>query len=233
MTLMLTQSLGGGAVRSGKSIVDRLELEARGWTIVEGITTSTRLLEVACSLGRPVPSPTGELIKQLTPRSGAVSRKQTLSAAYGMGEFPLHTDTAFWPLPCRYLIFRATGDVRRHTTVLTFARLLTELGSESSSLAERSIWLARTPERSFYCSMTFAAAKERCWRYDTQCMVPVNKAAKQIEEKVRCRIPSIKKDLVRLADGVALVLCNWKVLHGRGPMPVGEKIRILERVYVE
>jgi len=43
------------------------ELEARGWTCVGGITGRSELLELARSVGKPVPSPTGELIKELSP----------------------------------------------------------------------------------------------------------------------------------------------------------------------
>ena len=201
--------------------------------IVPGITSQSRLLEVAWAIGRPKMSPAGEVIKLLTPRIAVESRARTLSATYGRGPFPLHTDTAFWPVPCRYLIFRATGDVRRPTTVLSFAELLENLGTKFRSLAEQSIWLARTRERAFYCSMTFRVGNERCWRYDSQCMFPVNNAASQVEQILGRQIPGIEETDLEWEDDIAVVMDNWKVLHGRGPMPLDEKQRILERIYVE
>jgi alpha-ketoglutarate-dependent taurine dioxygenase len=213
--------------------MDRAELQGQGWTVVRGVTSQTKLMDLARAIGRPKPSPTGELIKLLTPRPAAESRIRTLSAEYGEGEFPLHTDTAFWPLPSRYLIFRAVGDLRRPTVILSFSKLLQELGTEFRNLAERSIWSSKTPERAFYCSMTFKVGDERCWRYDSQCMFPVNTAAVQVAQVLRSRMPAIRKGDLDWSEGIALVLDNWKILHGRGPMPVGEKYRILERIYVE
>jgi hypothetical protein len=201
--------------------------------MVPGITSQSKLLELARSFGRPKPSPTGDLVKLLTPRLSTDSRPQTLSAVYGRGEFPLHTDTAFWPVPSRYLIFRAIGDLRRPTTILGVGELLQGLGIEFQNIAERSIWSVRTPQAAFYCSMTFMVGSDRCWRFDSRCMFPVNKHAAQVLEIVGSRMSDIRNVEVNWSAGIGLVLDNWRVLHGRGPMPVGETSRILERVYVE
>ena len=47
------------------------ELETRGWTRVPNISTRSELLDLARSIGRRVPSPTGELVKETT--VGAIS----------------------------------------------------------------------------------------------------------------------------------------------------------------
>jgi hypothetical protein len=62
-------------------MVDRSELEARGWTKVPGVASKDELFQIARSLGRPVISPTGELIKQLVPKDVTTARPSTLSAA--------------------------------------------------------------------------------------------------------------------------------------------------------
>src|SRR5260370_12977058 len=103
------------------------ELNTRGWTCVTGSSSRSALLELARSIGRPVPSPSGELVRELAPKPPAAAGRGTLSKAYGMGAFPLHTDTAFWPVPARYVVLLASGDIRRYTSVLTFTDLF--LGS--------------------------------------------------------------------------------------------------------
>ena len=60
-------------------------LRTCGWTRVTGITSQPELLELARSIGRPMPSATGELVKELTPTSQADARKGTLSQTYGTG----------------------------------------------------------------------------------------------------------------------------------------------------
>lgn len=229
---MSRQLFADGAVRSVEA-VNRAQLKEQGWTIVHGITSQLDLLAVALSVGRPKSSPTGEIVKLLIPRLSEESRDRTLSGTYGTGQFPLHTDTAFWPLPSRYLVFRATGDIRRATTLLSFAALLEKLGTDFRRLAERSIWSATTHRKAFYCSMVFKVGNERCWRYDSQCMSPANKAASQVRRILDTRLAEIRETELYWTEGTSVVVDNWKVLHGRGPMPVAERQRTLERIYVE
>ena len=200
---------------------------------MRGVASTSELLKLAGSIGRPVPSPTGELVKELSPRRGGHAHRCTLSDTYGKGSFPLHTDTAFWPVPCRYVIFRVRGDIRRATTILTFADLFRLGTPDLSDLASRSIWLVHTSSRTFYCSMRFRHRDLQGWRYDGQCMSPANRAALIIKERLNPLLADRRAECVSWTSDMAVVLCNWKVLHGRGPSPSDENLRILERIYVE
>jgi hypothetical protein len=209
------------------------ELEEFGWACVPGIYSRSKLLELARSLGRPIASPSGELVKELVPKSREKARRGTLSETHDVGPFPLHTDTAFWPVPSRFLVLRAHGDIRRCTTVLSFADLFREAASEECDLAERSVWLVHASSRKFYCSMKFRARNVIGWRYDEQCMNPVNEAACKTKEMLGPRLTHSGIECIHWTDDLALVLSNWKVLHGRGPSPPDENCRILDRVCVE
>src|SRR5579862_4244851 len=101
-------------------MVDFEELETRGWARATKVTTGKAMLELAKTLGCPVPSPSGDLVKEIRVTPVSKARHGTLSELYGVGAFPLHTDTAFWPVPARYVILRASGDPRRHTIVCPF-----------------------------------------------------------------------------------------------------------------
>lgn len=198
-----------------------------------GITSRSALLELARSIGRPVPSPSGEVVKELIPKCQSAAARGTLSGTYGTGSFPLHTDTAFWPLPARYVVLRTRGDTRRHTSVLTFADLFREGTKELRALADRAVWLVRTPSKSFYCSMRFRSGKSTGWRYDGQCMLPSNDSAIKVQEMLCTLFSCDRINQINWTGDMAVVLCNWEVLHGRGPSPPDEKIRIVERIYVE
>jgi len=212
--------------------IDSRELRERGWTYVSGVTSRSELLEVAHSVGRPVPGPNGEIVKELTPKPHTEFMTGNLTDTYGTGAFPLHTDTAFWPVPARYGVLRVRGDIRRPTTILHFAELFRERAEELRRLAEKSIWLMRTPSNQFYCSMRFLYQGYHGWRYDSQCMRPVNAAAMEAQEIVGQLSSSCRVECVNWRDDVAVVLCNWDVLHGRGPAPENEVLRTLERIYV-
>jgi hypothetical protein len=221
--------------REAKMKPDRMrycsQLNSCGWLCVHGISSQTSLLELANSIGTPVTSPSGDIVKTIKVTSAARARPGTLSAQNGQGEFPLHTDTAFWPVPARYLVLRALGDTRRCTTVRSFAELFR--GHDALlSLAEKSVWLARTHLTSFYCSMLFRHRNEAAWRYDANCMLPVNLAAKQLERALRLMMSCDSGNPIAWSGSDAVVISNWNVLHGRGPSPQDEGERILERIYV-
>ena len=86
--------------------------------------------------------------------------------------------------------------------------------------------------KTFYCSMRFRSSKGIGWRYDAQCMVPANEAAVRVKEMLSRLLPTSQTERIEWAKDVAAVLCNWQVLHGRGPSPQEENHRLLERIYV-
>jgi len=136
-------------------VIDHDELAHRGWTTVSRINSCDELLNLAKSLGTPLQAPTGELIKRLTVKPAAEARAGTLSATFGAKSFPLHTDTAFWSIPARYLVMRVHGDYRRSTTVLSFKRMFRDLRFDISDDVRRSVWVVRTPLASRYRMMQF------------------------------------------------------------------------------
>lgn len=101
--------------------MDLGDLNARGWTVVDGVSSQDELVALGKSLGSCVRTPNGELVKVIRriPRDQAPTGGQ--SALYGSGPFPLHTDTVFWPLPVRYVLLRGHDDTRRPTTFAAFS----------------------------------------------------------------------------------------------------------------
>jgi hypothetical protein len=208
------------------------ELNTRGWTLVDGISSPDDLVELGRTIGCPVPSPNGEIVKEIRrmPANEAVPGSQ--SSIYGTGPFPLHTDTFFWPLPVRYVILRGHGDIRRPTTVRSITDLLTACDERFDSLAEKSVWLAGTASRRFYCSLKFRHQGSVGWRYDADFMSPANDAAIRVQKILRPLVTSASVDSIEWSGNTAVILSNWKVLHGRGPEPPNEGMRVIERLYV-
>src|SRR5437763_1065336 len=144
------------------SMISLVELQRDGFTRVAGITTGSDLLALAHSIGRPILSPTGELLKEIIPTDQAEARSGTLSAKHGTGAFPLHTDTAFFK----------------------FEDVFQGKSGDLPLLVNRSIWRVRTCSASHYCSMRFRHRKDVGWRYDEHCMIPVNEAATMIHAEL-------------------------------------------------
>lgn len=219
-------------VSPGEARTNVCKLKTAGWTSVEGISSPAALLELGRTLGCPVPSPNGEIVKEIRVSGVTAASPGSQSALHGRGPFPLHTDTVFWPLPVRYVLLRGTGDTRRPTTVLSFERLLQRCDERIAKLAERSIWLAGAKVKPFYCSLKFRHGGLVGWRYDADNMSPVNAAAIEVDQALRPLTQASIGEPIHWTGNSAVILSNWHVLHGRGPEPSDEGARIIERLYV-
>jgi hypothetical protein len=210
------------------------EVEERGMAYVNGIYGPSSLLELARDLGRPLHNATGELIRELRVVPCTMARPYTLSATFGSGRFPLHTDTAFWTLPARFLVMRAIGDTRRPTTVCPFSDLFELAGDKLATVVRKSVWSLRASTASIYCEMSFRGhSRSLGFRYDRQCMTPANLAAREVDEYITSAASETVTQLISWSEGTAVVIANWVSLHGRGPKPPDEQERIVQRIYVE
>jgi len=212
--------------------MDLTDLNTRGWMLVDGVSSQADLLELGKALGSPVRTPNGELVKEIRriPRDQAPPRSQ--SALYGAGPFPLHTDTVFWPLPVRYVVLRGYGDTRRPTTVRTFPELVKDCDTEFHVCTRNSVWLVDAGPRKLYCSMQFRHGNSNGWRYDADLMAPANDAAAHVARVLRSLVTGEAVESITWSGDKAVVMSNWTTLHGRGPQPPDEGIRIIERLYV-
>lgn len=211
----------------------RREVEECGLTFVGGIHDTSSLIELARSIGNPIENSDGGLLRVLRVVASGSARPWTLSASFGRGSFPLHTDTAFWSLPARFLVMRASGDLRRPTTVCPFRALFKLAGDGLLNATRKSVWTLKTAMGPVYCEMAFRLPDQRSGlRYDRQCMNPANASAQEVDEYISSGQCGQVIQEIRWSEDLALVIDNWQVLHGRGPEPAREEERILERIYV-
>jgi hypothetical protein len=186
------------------------------------------------SLGRPVENAHHELISELRVAANAEARPLTLSATFGTGAFPLHTDTAFWPTPARFLVMLADGDVRRTTAVCSMRRILNSGGINLMNLIEKSVWVLRGKDGSHYAQMTLSTKGIRLGvRFDRQCMKPANASARDVAAYFDIDDCASSVEHLEWRPHTAVVISNWHALHGRGLQPPNEQQRILQRIYVE
>jgi alpha-ketoglutarate-dependent taurine dioxygenase len=212
--------------------MDFSALKEKGWMIVDGISSASELLELGKEIGNPVLAPNGELVKEIRhiPKENALPESQ--SSIYGSGPFPLHTDTVFWPLPIRFVLFRASGDVRRPTTVKQIGDLLQKVDKTFISLCDRTVWYVGPRTKRFYCSLRFRNGDLTGWRYDADLMTPANHAANEVEKILRPLAFQKTTDQITWSGNNAAIISNWDILHGRGSQPSNEGERIIERLYV-
>jgi alpha-ketoglutarate-dependent taurine dioxygenase len=203
-------------------------LRSQGWVALGSESRDTNILTLASAFGVPVRSPTADFVRQLVPKDSTGAVAGTLSAKYGRADFPLHTDTAFWPVPARYLVMRVSGDTRRRTFVAPICQALhATIARDISS----SVWIIRGG-KPIYVSMKFRVNGEVGLRYDPLTMMPANRAAVNVQSGLLPLLADVPVASIDWADVGTIIIDNWRVLHGRGTQPEGEGQRVLERVYV-
>lgn len=199
-----------------------------------GVNGGPDLLQLAMSLGKPVENARHQLISELRVVPSTEARPLTLSAIFGTGIFPLHTDTAFWPTPARFLVMLAEGDIRRTTTICPIRKILDSGDINIVNLIEKSVWIARGEGRSRYALMTLETKNVRSGvRFDRQCMKPANASAMKVAAYFDMNDYAFSAERVEWRSQTAVVISNWYALHGRGPQPANEQQRIIRRIYVE
>jgi L-asparagine oxygenase len=171
-------------------------------------------------------------VQTLVPRGTAVARPNVYSHRYGLGEFPVHTDLAHWPRPPRYFLLRCKSTGSTVTTNLLSIDHVLALAAKH--VLERAVFRARHSE--VFCPLPFLLPAEpvRGLRWDPIFILPMNAPARELAGQIseqKWRGASMTRRILS-APGDTLLVDNWRVLHGRGPVHETQTHRTLERVYL-
>jgi alpha-ketoglutarate-dependent taurine dioxygenase len=206
------------------------ELNNQGWTEVDGVTSDSDILKIANDIGKIRPHANNELIFSLKPSNGVYKLKGTLSNSYGFSDFPLHTDTAFWTKPVRYILLSSYKSSSSQTIIASFNSMLEKLSLSDLKSAERAIFRVRTIHSQFYTSLKFMENDIIGFKYDPNCMEPVNFHGKRFVENIKT--VNTETTNVNWSGRKAVLIDNWKVLHGRTAVNPNEN-RELKRIYID
>lgn len=206
-------------------------LRVDGYVEIEDLESEEHLIELVESFGRILPNPDGSLTSKVRAKDGASSRQGTFSHAYGLSPFPMHTDTAYNSLPIRYLILGMLRPSETSTRYINIEKVMQAGSANLRKLARESIYLIETFEQAKYASVIFSSGGVSGVRYDPNIMTPANKSAKQFDLEFSEAISIAGFEEVCWQGNKAIVLDNWKCLHGRSK--VLESNREIIRIYVE
>lgn len=219
------------------SLPERLaEVQRRGWTefCVPDVEDS---LELALTIGRPVPSRVnGPLLDRLRPMSQQLAHPRSMSAVYGLGPFPFHTDGAYMPLPPRYVLLRLSpGALSDRPTLLCRIDELS-LSTEDLRLLRNDVWLVEGGRGYFYTTILNDAIASTCelLRFDLCCMRPACSSFARSADLLCQALDAGNAYPLEWSPGRAVLIDNWRVLHARAPAAdrVRETKRVLERVLI-
>ncbi len=222
-----------------KEIVENIafsSLDANGWTICKAPSLIGRDLQrilplIAMRLGVRVPSSRGRSdVVELRPTESANARVHSLSRKYSIREFPCHTDTAHWPIPCRYILLACAdpGIGSRETVLLDPLEL--SLTTKHHELLNSTPFRIRNGRNSFFSTVL---QKGRPFvRYDPGCMQPLSpNGSLALSYLSRKMWPNLVQRIA-WERGDILIIDNWRILHGRGSASCDDTARTLLRLYV-
>jgi alpha-ketoglutarate-dependent taurine dioxygenase len=229
----------GAVHRTGDEAIPMLDIERVSCELIDGavlvpmagrtdreIGAAVRL--IAARIGRPWPHAQNEgNVERLAPRSRKDARPNSLSAMFGRGEFPAHTDQAHRLLPPRFLIL-AAAEMEYGAARTTLVRVPTFTSSQAEAVRD-GVFLVSNGSQSFYSSIL--RRDRRFVRFDAACMTPTNTQAVAAARVFMEGIEAGDVHEVEWRLGDILVVDNWKMLHGRARAEHEGARRVLLRLY--
>jgi hypothetical protein len=184
------------------------------------------MIELAVALGRPVPSRTnGRYLDSLRPLQRSNAHGKSMSAVYGTGAFPFHTDCANHRTPPRYVLLSlAPGSSSDRATLLKDS---CEISFQEKARLSRAVYLVTGAKQSFYSSVF----TPDIMRYDPCCMKPATAAFAAADLIFREFLQLSKTTTVDWRDRGILVIDNHRILHARAEGPESSD-RVLLRVLI-
>jgi hypothetical protein len=207
-----------------KSLVARAE--KHGWASGSGDVgwvrrqaASLAWTEVAVRRGDPT-------VSVLRPVKASAAEPKSLSATYGLGDQPLHTDGAHLPVPPDFVVLvsaRPSTTATRlwHAAAPVRNRPLLPLVAALT----HGMFLVLSGRDSFYAP----AVSNGRYRYDPGCMVACDARAREVEQYFDSQLAEAASYEWSAADQV-LVVDNRRALHARSEVTQDDLDRELIRV---
>lgn len=221
---------------ASSSVVDSADVVKRvaafGWAACH-TADSSAVLRLAEALGNPIQYDGRSLIEELRIKSFKEAAPRSLSALYGTGGFPLHTDYAHWPTPPRFVLLRSNSVEQRVRQTIVISLASATLNSEEVKALKHHVWIVCGARRPFYTRLLRRFHNTDMFRFDSACMRPAYTSAAEsarILLKVCARLRRISFDW---SLGRTLVLDNWRTVHGRScESHPQDDVRLLQRIIV-
>ena len=198
----------------------KAELAAEGWysfsvgAKAAGNALDAAVTELAEGLGEIIPGRHRQRVEHIIPQHSRMAHAGSLSQQHGLAPLPLHTDTAHWTVPCRYLVMACAEPGPEPTPTILLDSKVVSLSDRETAACHSAVFLVRNGRRSFYGSVR--APGRPFIRFDRGCMEPTSPDGAEIADAfsdARNVGKTYRHDWQR---GDILVVDNWRMLHGRG-----------------
>lgn len=205
------------------SVAQQERLDSEGWVTIRGLDGIEAVRNLAASFSETPPQFSGRLAPKAPGGMGA----RSFSFHHGYDRFPMHTDTAFWRYPARYVVLMAESSSPVATLICSANAVAEMLAGTDSGQA---IFSVRNVDGYVYQGIHLARCQAFV-RFDSCYMTPANKAARNVVSALSYPAESFVS-AHHWTGSEALVIDNWRCLHGRAPVHSDDTTRSLLRFYV-
>ena len=208
--------------------LETLAAKARGMGWASGSCDAESVRKQAALLGwvEVAPRRGDPTVSVLRPAAASNANPNSLSAAYGLGQQPLHTDGAHMQEPLDVLVLISTRPSATPTRLWppNVPARQTRPPSTTTALSD-GMFLVRNGHDSFYAP----ALSGSRYRYDPGCMTPCDARAREVQEYFEHQL---SRAFVHewSAAGQVLVVANRRALHARSAVADGDLERELTRI---
>lgn len=166
-------------------------------------------------LGARAPGRAGAMEEVVRPRAATEAHPRSMSADYGHGALPFHTELSHRLRPCRYLLLGCfePGSPGAATMLLDWRTL--GFSPDELQLLQDAPILVRSGRHSFYS--TILPPDRAYLRYDPCCLEAIDGRGQQALQLVEERLTAASPEVHHWCQGDILVIDNWRILHRRGP----------------
>ena len=205
-------------------------LAERGWSLhssdgADADATVHELGKLGHRLGTRVAGRAGSFQEVVHPYATEDAHPRSLSARFGLGAFPFHTELSHRARPCRYLLLGCIDPGSPATATMLLDWQTLGFSPEELYLLEDTPVLVRTGRRSFYS--TILSPGGAFLRYDPGCLEAVDERGRKALALVEDRIAGAPPEAHHWRQGDILIIDNWRVLHGRSPSDRGSGRRLV------
>ncbi len=199
-------------------------IEKDGWVVIDEYSGDLlNLMERICSKLKLDIS--FHNYKKLIPKDKNEVEHFSLSSAYGLKEFPLHTDGAEYKTPPRFLVLRALSDSPTETFIADANSILNNKNVCNSK------WSIKTKD-----GIVNTKIYEQHPKYNIE-FIRFNRLSMKCDEgeklDVYKAIDNLNISSIIWTENKTIIIDNWRVLHGRQTIIEDDyEKRIIERLQV-
>jgi len=190
------------------------------------------LIDISNMIGIPVKTRIGGcLIDRLSPKRKENAYKNSLSSIYELNSFPLHSDTAYYKIPVKYImLYCKDPGTGGRSTYLYDTYKLTCTGDEFRFKLINTIFKVINGRNSFLTTLYNPSIG--FFRLDRNCMRYTTTEGEELLQEIDKFIQQDDIHEVNWSLGDLLIFDNWRFLHGRGSNKSEDFDRLLYRLSV-